>query len=130
MNRIALILLALYGSYYYVSKHYKFDDTLAYAQKNPGSKMSAPTQYWVGMVYYQRADYEKAKAAFSSLLEQHPTNYYYIEKALIPYDDAAGYTFDWGTSKMVLQKYIDEFPEGKKVDLAKKRLELVKYNHP
>ena len=130
MTRFALILLSLYGGWFFVSKYYKFDDTLAYAQKHPGSKLSAPTEYWVGMVYYQRGDYPKAKEAFAALLEQHPTDHYYIQKAIIPYDDAAGYTFDWETSKMLLQRYLDEYPDGKNAELARKRLEMVKYNHP
>ena len=129
MKTFAMILLALYGAYYYVSKKYEFHDTLEYAKAHPEKSNSAAIEYYVGFVYYQRSDYPKAKEAFAALLEQHPTDYY-VEKSLMMYDDAAEYTFDWDTAKMVLQKYVDDYPDGKKIELAKSRLDMVKYHHP
>lgn len=129
MKTIFWILLILYGAYYYVSKKFEFHDTLDYAQKHPEQKNSPAIEYYVGMVYYQRSDYKNAQAAWGALLEQHPTDYY-VEKALIDYSESAQYNFDWETSKAALQKYLDDYPNGKKAELARQKLDMVKYNHP
>jgi outer membrane protein assembly factor BamD (BamD/ComL family) len=129
MKTFAWILLILYGAYYYVSQKYEFHDTLDYAQKHPEKNSAPAIEYYVGMVYYQRSDYHKAQEAWGALLEQHPTDYY-VEKALIDYSEAAQYNLDFETAKVALQKYLDDYPNGKKVDLAKQKLDLVKYNHP
>lgn len=129
MKTFLFILLALYGAYFYVSKKYEFKDTLDYAKAHPENPRSPAIEYYVGFVYYQRSDYKNAQDAFGALLEQHPTDYY-VEKALMMYDDSAEYNFDWDTAKMALQKYIDDYPNGKKIDLAKQRLDMVKYKHP
>ena len=129
MKTYLFVLLALYGAYYYVSRHYEFHDALVYAQKHPESKISAPVEYYVGMIYYQRADYPKAQEAFSALLAQHPTDYY-MEKALMPLSHAADNNADWEAEKIALQKYLDDYPSGKSVLAAKNKLEMVKYHHP
>ena len=129
MKNLFWILLACYGLYYYASKHFEFDDTLKYAKTNKQSTMSAPIDYYVGMVYYQRTEYAKARDAFNQLLEDHPTDQR-VPRALVMLDDSAEYLHDWDTAKVSLQRYVDEYPSGKDIELVKKRLELVKYSHP
>lgn len=127
--RYLLILAGLYGAYYYASRHFEFHDTLVYAQKNPQEKWSPAVEYYVGMAYYQRADYPKAQEAFTQLLTAHPTAYAYLPKTLIRLSDAAEYNRDWDTAKQALSQYLEQFPEGKDAEMARKRLELLKYRH-
>ena len=127
--KFVLIVLGLYGAYYYVSKHYEFHDTLVYAQKHPGEKWASPVQYYVGVIYYQRAEYPEAQEAFSKLLENDPTGYY-SPNAYLKLDDSAQYNRDWDTAKSALERYIENYPDGKKIELAKSRLDMLRYRHP
>ena len=129
MNRFLIVVLALYGGYYYASKRYEFHDTLIYAQKHPNKAWSGPVQYYIGLAYYQRTDYPKAQEAFTKLLELDPTGYY-TPKVLIHLDDVAQYNRDWDTAKAALSRYIEEYPAGKKIELAKQRLDMLRYRHP
>lgn len=127
--RYLLVLLGVYGAYYYVTKHFEFHDTLVYAKKNHSAQWAPAVEYYVGMAYYQRTDYPKAQEAFTQLLTEHPTAYAYLPKTLIRLSDAAEYNRDWDTAKRALAQYLEQFPEEKDVELAKKRLELLKYRH-
>ena len=128
MKFVMLAALVLYGLYYYVSRRFEFHDTLAYAQKHSGAVWSAPTEYYVGLVYYQRSEYPKAQEAFSQLLKDHPTDYH-APRALILLSDSAEYNRDWDAARAALSQYIENYPDGRDVRLAKQRLELVNYKH-
>jgi TolA-binding protein len=129
VKKVFIAVVALYALFYWVSTRYDVQDSLAFAKKNPDSKLSAPVEYYVGMAYYQRSEYKKAQQAFTALLEQHPTHYY-AQRALVPLSEAAQHNFDWGTARDALQKYIDEYPNGRNAKLARQRLDLLNYNHP
>ncbi|MDE2038933.1 MAG: outer membrane protein assembly factor BamD [Elusimicrobia bacterium] len=127
--RLLLLALLLYGAYYYGSRRYALHDALTYAQKNPQSKLSAPVEYYFGVIYYQRSDYRKAQKAFTSLLEQHPTDYY-VEKALMPLEDCAENDMDWDAAKAASRRYLDDYPSGPYAELARRRLDMLNYRHP
>lgn len=123
------ILLAMFGGYYYVSNHFEFHDTLVYAKKHPDPKWSPAIEYYVGTIYYQRESYQKAQEAFTQLLTDYPTAQY-APSALVRLSDAAQHNGDWGVAKDALTRYIEEYPDGKDLQVVQKRLELVKYKHP
>ncbi len=129
MKKIIFVLLLLYGGYYYASRRYEFHDTLAFAKRHPQAKWAPAVDYYVGLIYYQRSDYAGAQEAFTQLLTDHPTATY-APKALLRLGDAAENNHDWETAKSALGRYVEEYPDGKEIELARKRLEILKYQHP
>lgn len=128
MIKLALAALAVWGSYYYVSRHYKFEDSLKVVERHKGSSWAPTATYYIGMVYEQREDYPKAQETFSRLLTNYPTCQY-APDALIKLSQAAERRRDWDEAKSALARYVEEYPGEKKIDLARKRLELLRYNH-
>lgn len=130
MNKVIIVLVLVIGGYRYVSKHYKFEDTLEWAKKNPGHKYADDVDYYVGMVYYQRAEYPKAQEAFMQLLQNHATSTPHIGPALVRLEDSAEGNHDWETARMAVDKYFelrDEyFPNEKHKDIMEKRAEGLK----
>lgn len=123
-----LIILGLYGAYWYVAKHYEFHDTLAYAKSHPGASWAPTADYYVGLVYYQRGDFPNASEAFTQLLTDYATSQY-RERALFYNEDAAENNKNWDAARTLAQQYIEDFPNGKDIELARKRLELINYHH-
>jgi TolA-binding protein len=126
--KFLLVVLGLYGAWWYVSKHYEYHDTLAYAKKNPASAWAQPTDYYVGLAYYQRADYPHAQEAFTQLLTDYPTGHYQAS-GLFYLEDAAEYNRDWETANTMAKQYVEDFPDGKYVDVMRKKVELLHYQH-
>ncbi|OGR87932.1 MAG: hypothetical protein A3J74_08985 [Elusimicrobia bacterium RIFCSPHIGHO2_02_FULL_57_9] len=129
MKRYIFFVLALYGAYYYYSRHFNFNRTLEYAQKNQKSMLAQPIRYYGGLAYYQSSQYPKAQEAFSQLLKDHPTGYYTM-KALFYLEDTAELNRDWPAARQALERYVEEFPDGKHAELMRKRLEILNYQHP
>ena len=124
------IVLGVAGGYYYISQHLDFDKTLAYAKAHKEEKWAAPINYYSGWTYYQRSDYGKAEEAFNQLLTDQATSYAYLADTYLYNEDAAEFNHDWEVAKDMCRRYLEEFPEGKEVQLMTKRLELLKYHHP
>lgn len=129
MKWVFIIIAVLYAGYNYVGKHYQFHDTLVYAKKHPDPRYAPAIDYYVGLVYYQRTQYHKAQEAFTQLLEDYPTAQY-MPKALLRLEDSAEYNDDWPTARMAAQKYIEDYPSDKDIDIMKHRLEMLNYRHP
>lgn len=124
-----LIFLGLYGAYYYASQKLPPVDALAIAKKNPQAQWAPALDYYTGLYHYQRSDYPKAQTAFTQLLTDYPTSQY-APGALYRLGDAAEFNHDWTTAKEALERYIDEFPNERNSELARKKLDLLKYKHP
>ncbi len=129
MTKFLVIVLSLYGAFYYASKHYQFDDTLVYAKKHPEASWAPAVDYYVGLVYYQRAEYPKAQGAFTQLLGDYGATNYYGVKALPIAEDSAEYDRDWDQARQWNKDYIDNYPDGRDIEVMRKRLELVNYQH-
>ena len=129
MKKIVFILLALYGAWYYASRRFEFHDTLTYAKKNPQAHWAPAVDYYVGLVYYQRARYDKAQEALTQLLTDYPTCQY-AASGLVHLDDVAEYNHDWETARAALKRYVEEYPQGHDIEVMRKRLELLNYQHP
>ena len=108
-----------------------FDSTkmLEQAKKNPQASWAPTLDYYVGIANFQKSNYPKCQEAFTQLLTDHPTSQY-TARALARQADCAEYNRDWETAKTASGRYLEEFPDGKAYENMKKKLELLKYNHP
>ena len=128
MKKYLLAVALIYAAFHYGAKYLKFDDTLKYAKQNKASDWAEPTDYYVWVIYYQRSEYPKAQEAFTQLLTDYPTGQY-AARGLFMLGNTAQYNRDWETAKASLARYVEEFPAGADIELAKKNLELVRYQH-
>lgn len=126
MKKIVIIGALLYGGYWYASRHYDFETALAYAKKNPSPKLAPAIDYYVGLAYYQRAEFPKAQAAFQQLLTDYPTCPY-AAKGLLRLSEVAMENRDYATVRSSLQTFLEQYPDHKDRHLATKRLEVI-YN--
>jgi TolA-binding protein len=123
MKWIVAIAL-LYGGWWYASRHYDFQSALVYAKAHPSPKLAPAIDYYVGLAYYQRAEFEKSQAAFSQLLTDYPTGPYEAE-GLLRISEVAMETRDFETVRASLTRFKEEFPEHPQRHIAEKRLELI-----
>ena len=126
MKKWIAVFVVLYGTYWYASRHYNFADTLVYAKKNPQASWAPAADYYVGMVYYQRAEYPKAQEAFTQLLTDYSTGPY-TAKGLLRLASAAEENRDYETARQSLARFIEEFPDHKDKNVAERRLEYIKF---
>ena len=128
MRTYVLIVLAIAGSYYYVTRKVELNDPLAYAAKHKKQSWAPAADYYIGVAYYQRSDYPRAQAAFTQLLADHATSYY-SEKGLMYLADTAEENRDYEAAKAALARYLEEHPEGKDKERATKKLDFLRYKH-
>jgi outer membrane protein assembly factor BamD (BamD/ComL family) len=121
-----VVAALLYGGYWYASRHYDFQTALVYAKKNPSPKLAPAIDYYVGLAYYQRSEYEKSQEAFTQLLTDYPTGQY-TDKALLRLSEVAMRNKDYDTVRSSLQRFKEEFPHHSQRNIAEQRLELI-YN--
>lgn len=126
MKPLLIVVALFYGGYWYASRHYDFQTALAYAKKNPSPKLAPAIDYYVGLAYYQRAEFEKSQAAFTQLLTDYPTGQY-TDKALLRMSEVAMENKDYDTVRDSLKRFLEEFPQHPQRQIATKRLELI-YN--
>lgn len=126
MKKLIFIVAVLYGTYWYASTRFNFADTLVYAKKNRQASWAPAADYYIGLVYYQRAEYPKAQEAFTQLLTDFSTGPY-TAKGLIRLASAAEENRDYEVARQSLQRFIEEFPDHKDKGVAEKRLELIKF---
>lgn len=121
-----VVIGLLYGGYWYASRHYDFQSALQYAKKNPSPKLAPAIDYYVGLAYYQRAEFPKAQAAFQQLLTDYPTGPY-AANGLLRLSETALENKDYGTVRSSLTTFLEQYPDHPKRHIATKRLEVI-YN--
>ena len=126
MKKLIFVVAVLYGTYWYASRHYNFADTLVYAKKNPQASWAPAADYYIGLVYYQRAEYGKAQEAFTQLLTDYSTGPY-TAKGLMRLAAAAEENRDYEVARQSLKRFLEEFPDHKDKPVAERRLEYVKF---
>lgn len=126
MKKLIAVFAVLYGTHWYASRHFNFADTLVYAKKNPQASWAPAADYYVGLVYYQRAEYAKSQEAFTQLLADYTTGPY-TAKGLLRLAAAAEENRDYGVVRQSLERFIEEFPDHKDRRIAEQRLESVKF---
>ena len=121
-----IVFALLYGTYWYASSRFNFADTLAYAHKNQQKKWAPAAEYYVGLVYYQRAEYPRAQEAFTQLVTDYSTGPY-VGAGLRRLASAAEENRDYVTARQSLQRFLDEFPDDKERRAAEQKMEYIKF---
>ncbi len=126
MKKWIFVFAVLYGTYWYASNRFNFADTLVYARKNPQASWAPAADYYVGLVYFQRAEFGKSQEAFTQLLTDYSTGPY-TSRGLMRLSQVAMENRDWEVARQSLQRFIEEFPEDKDKRIAEQRLEYIKF---
>lgn len=126
MKKWIAVCAVIYGTYWYASNRFDFADTLVYAKKNPHASWAPATDYYVGLVYFQRAEYSKSQAAFTQLLTDYSTGPY-TSRGLMRLSQVAMENKDYETARQSLARFIEEFPNDKDKNIAEQRLEYIKF---
>ena len=126
MKTLMIIGAIFYGTYWYAGTHYKFEDTLVYAKKNPQASWAPAVDYYVGMVYYQRGDYPKSQEAFTQLVTDYSTSPY-TPRGLLRLSEVAEENRNWPVARQSLERFIEEFSGHKDISFARQRLDLIKF---
>jgi outer membrane protein assembly factor BamD (BamD/ComL family) len=126
LKKFYLFVLIAGGVWWYATHRFDFADALKYAQRHPAASWAPAVEYSVGMVYYQRSDYQKAQDAFTQLLTDFPTGQYEA-RGLLRLSEAAEGNRDYATSKDAVSRYLEDFPDGPDREIAERRKELL-YN--
>jgi len=126
LKKLIVVFAILYGTYWYASSRFNFADTLVYARKNPQAKWAPAADYYVGLVYYQRAEYPKAQEAFTQLLTDYSTGPY-TASGLRRLASAAEENRDYETARQSLTRFIEEFPDHKERKAAEQKLDMIKF---
>ncbi len=126
MKKFLIVAAVLYGVYWYASSRYNFHDTYTYAKTHEYDPQSQRIMYYVGLVYYQRTDFEKSKEVLSTLVNDYSTGTY-VAPALFRLSEVAQETRDWPLARQSLERFVADYPNDKKIRMAEQRLEVVKF---
>jgi len=126
LKKWIVVFAVLYGTYWYASNRFDFADTLVYAKKNSHKSWAPAAEFYVGLVYFQRAEYAKSQGAFTLLLTDYSTGPY-IDRGLLRLSQAAIENKDWAVARQSLERFLEEFPGHKDRNTAEKRLEYIKF---
>ena len=126
--KYVLIILALAGGYYYVSRHVKFDDSLQYVRQHKAAFWAPRANYYIALSCHLREDYPRSQAAFTQLLTDYPAGPY-AARGLVCLGEAADSNGDWDTAKQAFARYVEEHPDGPDIGIVRKRLEMLRYHH-
>ncbi len=127
-----IAVLAIAGGWHIYQKQLGGKDLLAgaldYADKNPGTSWAPRIDYYVGVMYLKRDKPGQARDTFLKLLADYPTSQY-IPKAMIHLFRAAKDVHDWDNARMALELYVEDYPDGGDIGLAKAQLDKLYYEH-
>lgn len=128
MRTYVFIILLIGGTYWYVTHKVKLDEPLAYAAKYKEKSWSAAADYYIGVAYFQRSEYDKSQTAFQQLLTDHATSQY-VANGLMYLADSAERNNDWDKVKEATALYVEQYPDGKEIERAKAKLDYARYKH-
>ena len=124
MKKMIFLVVVVAGVWWYASKRFDFKDTLLVAKKHQSASWAPGAVYSVGLVYYQRGDYELSKQAFTQLLSDYPTGQH-APRALLRLSEVAENTRDYELARVTLKRFVEEYPQHFGQQIAQKRLELL-----
>jgi len=128
MIKYVMVVLALAGGYYYLSRHASLEASLQYVARHKGASWAPRANYAIGFIYHERDDCGKAKEAFTQLLTDYPTCQF-AASGIFYLEDSAECTHDWDAAKTALDRYIEEYPDGKHIRIMRQRREMLRYQH-
>jgi outer membrane protein assembly factor BamD (BamD/ComL family) len=126
MKKAYFLIVLASGVWWYASRRFNFSDTMVYAQKHQNASWAPAVEYSVGLVYYQRADYQKAEDSFNQLLTDFPTGQYEA-RGLLRLSEAAEENRDFSAARDAVTRYIEEYPDAPDRQMAERRKEML-YN--
>ncbi|MDD5629936.1 MAG: tetratricopeptide repeat protein [Elusimicrobia bacterium] len=128
MIKYLVVVLAVAGGFYAVSRHASLESGLQYVSQNKGAFWAPRASFTIGFIYYQREDYSKAKEVFTQLLTDYPTCQF-AARGLFYLEDSAESIRDWDTAKAAADRYIEEHPTGDRIELMRRRQQMLRYQH-
>lgn len=120
------ILAVLVGMCVYINSHYTMKDVLGYSKRHPNPDLSPKLDYYVGTAYYLKGKNPEAIEAYTQLLSDYPTTQY-TPKALINLGSMYAEGSQWENSRTCYQKYIDDYPNGPDIGIARNAYENIKF---
>jgi tol-pal system protein YbgF len=90
----------------------------------PNSEYTSNSHYWLGQLYYQKADYPKAKIHFERVVKQYP-NSSRVPDALEKLGMVSEKQNDLVAAKRFYNQLIKSFPKSKPAAKARKKLETM-----
>ncbi|MGN7611389.1 tol-pal system protein YbgF [Magnetococcales bacterium HHB-1] len=95
----------------------------------PDHELTDNAQYWVGEIYYVQKQFPEALVAFNQVLVRWPTSDK-VPACLLKIGFAFYELGDLENAKTSLSRLIKDFPKSNAVDIAKKRLQIIKEQMP
>ena len=128
LRRGTFVLMLLAAAVYYIETHYQLLDVLNYVERNRNSVLAVPmTNYYIGMAYYMREQYEPAARAFNQVLTNYATGYY-TQDGLLRVGQCYEELRNWQGARETYQQYMSEYPDGKNFVVIQKRYDRIKFN--
>lgn len=121
-----IILCLFAGLCAYIHAHYTVDDVLKFTRKNRDLSISPALDYYIGMGYYIRSDYDKAGRAFTQLLTDYTTTQY-TPGALFRLGASYDEMLKRPEAREAYEQYLIRFPEGSETALVQRRYDQIKF---
>ncbi len=98
----------------------------AFLKQYPNVELSSNAQFWIGETYYQKKDFEKAILEYEKAISKYP------ESSKIPaalFKQALSFLElgDKTNARNLLRRVIERFPHSEQSEMAKKKLETIKW---
>jgi outer membrane protein assembly factor BamD (BamD/ComL family) len=125
LKKPLIFLFVVVCALFFIRSRYNGGDVLKLAHDNKDNFISPSVDYYVGMGYYARSEYEPAINAFNQLLTDYPTGQY-TEDGLFRMGDSYENLMRWDGAKAAYQQYLDQFPGGKYKNLVQRRADQIR----
>ncbi len=96
----------------------------AFLKQYPNTELSGHAQFWIGEIYYQKKDYEKAVLEYEKAITKYPEGSK-VPAALYKQGLAFLELGDKANARNLLKRVIEKFPRTEQAEMAKKRLEAM-----
>ncbi|MBI3550279.1 MAG: tetratricopeptide repeat protein [Elusimicrobia bacterium] len=125
LKKPLIFLVVVIGIGWYLWANYTAQDVLKYQHKNLDPKWGPMVDYYIGVGYLTRSEYEPAVNAFNQLLTDFPTTQY-TEDGLLKMAEAYQAMRKWDDAKAVYQQYNEQFPDGKYKAIVQRKQDFLR----
>jgi tol-pal system protein YbgF len=97
----------------------------AFLKQYPNTELSGNAQFWIGEIYYQKKDFEKAILEYEKAITKYPESGKIpaaLFKQALAFLELGGKT----DARGLLRKVIERYPHSDQAEMAKKKLEAIK----
>jgi tol-pal system protein YbgF len=96
-----------------------------FLKQYPSTELSGNAQFWIGEIYYQKKDFEKAILEYEKAITKYP-KMSKVPAALFKQARAFLELGDKKNARNLLRQVIERFPRSKEAEMAKKKLKTIK----